>query len=1739
MRQVENLLQGFQEDTPEGQAARLKALDPLLKEAVKPIDAFLKKGQPETPSTEQAQTIAQPQPSLQVEDVKQTSPAVVEQPVQPQIKTETSSGFKPPVASKSFNTVKDVLTFRDSFEKELRKFYKSLGMDDSQVNKFIRSDKFQSQTDLTAIEEGLTPENQEKLNSFSFETGPGFYVFDQRFNPEELQFETDKTELSNSIVRNLSSDTELPSQVGDKLFHAIFALKQLQKSGGTFSDIARALDTHTTLNTVSQEDKTFLFKKLGNSIHEFAQKHNIALLQGDLSKTKTSKRGGAAEIAEQSIESDLISQLKNDGVKINVSLKKGSAKDFRQRIIDLRKRSALRDILTTEGGQSIDEVATDRGFDNTDALIDVLEGGADQRIATRESARQEDQALQAERKEAEASPEGKTITALTKETKTTEPVNVNDLVVGSKFIKANTELEVTDVNADDNSVTVKDGRKFATADIPADTVIFPKKGSLKQPDEGLQLQSESIQEQEKRLTKQEQKKKVKDLSEKRLEAKSIDTTGELFDPRESEDPLFKQKPAQVEAQTTPTEPNTVQYVLKPMSPVTEVAFQKGVVKFGLFKFQNVNGFAKGVGAPIETAWIRITNITSTDAGEVAVPSAFDIPKKIRKFIAPGSGKDDFIIRGSWLEENSEVPDTPPVIEADQDFKQEAFNEGEGKIGVPVKDLEVGDPIHIAHVKFVVKSKGQKVELEDGPEFGTQTVSINDTIFINTITGGAAINEQAPDSDPPYFRSDKVGEEIKLTIAPSIVNQKSVEPLLKRLLKLKSGVDVLRETNNPVLIRIADAYEKQVDILADTVGKLTGMLRAVNKIPRKLFNRVVSKEFEIYQQANTRALLSKKKADRQEADRILSESSQETQMAVRALEKVFEFTGNENQKFGYKVLYQGEYVDIGNFGAKYWPLMVKAEIRDAIMRPHKHPEAYMNIVKRVMVHFGNKKGPLSEREAIALLKQRVLFESGSDFLAQVLFARDTPLPADFYEYRYQEVVPYFISKWSEISSKRQAYGQGNLDFNTGKLADSPPGSRNIFAESFDKLTDRADKEFLLSFARRAYEVDQHNEMNRAMRMMRSYTIITKLMSWYTAMRNLSTVPFNVMPELGPINTLKAGWFIVRNLEKATQTAEDAGVLPVDHMAAFAEAQKITGIERKIIKKALDIGAFTATERFNRMISAFAGIRFARDAIKSFETDPNSRRTVLYRMRLRSYNVDIQKLQRQGLDGSEGRKLMRAASNSTQFAYDMRQLPLEMTTPVMRWIMQFSAFGVQQTRRTSNLVFKETIVKDGGKTYFDPVPMVLTIAAMLGTGAGLLWIRAALSDRKRRDANWTEIKNTADEDEVRAVQLAVQRLFTDLIYSGGPGIVGDWSELTRGAFERLRGKNPVEPPSFSILRNTWDRLIVPSLQQRKFPGLKDWANWAGSELPGAKFATRSGLKIARTATDRFALANLQGIRADIVQVRKAAERYAEEQRLDRNRPGIGFSRTPDTPMFNELNEALLTGDSEKALAIKDDFIAGGKTFKEKQRRLRSLESSIRARAPMKLGGLEAEANQRFKSEFRNWVRDRNPALAPILNKLETEYFGTAHKVGLAKDFRVQRIREESRLIRDEFGIVPRIRKIKAKQIARQLGISEEEALERAATQELKNTRKPLPKRLETLIQNTIDGKNDALALAVIKRNPQLKLEIALLLRSNTPENREQAMILARNNLVQFLQLARPGGLKGRLSKIPSANQVRSGS
>jgi hypothetical protein len=687
---------------------------------------------------------------------------------------------------------------------------------------------------------------------------------------------------------------------------------------------------------------------------------------------------------------------------------------------------------------------------------------------------------------------------------------------------------------------------------------------------------------------------------------------------------------------------------------------------------------------------------------------------------------------------------------------------------------------------LAESLAEKEGKRQGPVGSEQLSVVSDQLSgdRDQLSGDSSQGDGGDGGKPPgtvTFEQAEPGDEgaaAASEIRDALQNEPTIDPAWKRLVKglrlmRDSAVDTLRRAGGH-LTKLADAYAAYTDKIASRFATQMTRFQFLQRLPVKE-RKAVFAEFERWLRAREGAALKdeSRRAAAREAHgdpvELRQTSRAATQQLIAAVEEMFAGTGAENQRLGVQVFDpsanngRGAWRPIGNFGKDYWPRIVRKELRKVLESPRRYQAEYDQLVKEYAEFRG-----LSIADAKAALTTEWRLLSAHDYLANLEQARTGQgFPLEWYEHRFDELVPDFIGAWTERLSQIEAFGQAQYVPDKPFQPHGPPDSRNAFTDALAQTQDKLTAIYVQSMARQVYQVSFQTETQMWMNHFRAYTTATKLGNWWSSLRNTTTLGFNTMPDLGAKNTLSAMAEVLWNWRKLMDQAGQWGALRQDFVGSWVDAHDFSDRQRQVMDWALKIGGFTYTERFNRLVSMVAARNFARWGVKQITQNPKGPGAQLFRARLERWGVDAAQLAAEMESGKPMRefgsdsamaKLARVAVNNTQFTYDLNQIPLWANSTPAKFIFQFQKFGIQQFRRMDKDVFTPAFqgVNVDGKKVHDFTPLLMSMALMVGSGAALLALRAALFDKRRKDASWVEIKNTADEDGLRAAELAAERL-----------------------------------------------------------------------------------------------------------------------------------------------------------------------------------------------------------------------------------------------------------------------------------------------------------------------------------------------------------------------------------------------
>lgn len=796
---------------------------------------------------------------------------------------------------------------------------------------------------------------------------------------------------------------------------------------------------------------------------------------------------------------------------------------------------------------------------------------------------------------------------------------------------------------------------------------------------------------------------------------------------------------------------------------------------------------------------------------------------------------------------------------------------------------------------------------------------------------------------------------------------------------EGAADVLRRNKFTAL---ADAIDRHVDLgdrnfanAWSIIGPAISKYQGLTGLARRPRAKRVLDEWSAY-------FTARESGNPAEAKFILEKAHPDTRQLIDATRQLFEFTGYQNERLGIMV-YDPKIEGIrrgGNLGAEYFPRMLREEVNSILRDPSTNPKLWEQM-KLQLLENGNIQ---TSEEAGTYLKNNIPRETIDDFFSNLEMARSAKLPDSWYETDFLKVIPRFVTSWAERSAQIEAFGQ--------KIGEE---GKDAFDRAVESTRNEAAQRYIEATREHAYRVSRLDPSTRKIvGNITSATSALFLGNPYSTLRNLVGGTAQAVNQFGGVRALRA----LRQARGAMTDAQAAGALKADIADMLFQGDS-SGPVREFTNLSLKLGGFNAAEQVVRATNFLMAKTFLRDAFAHFRRNPGSRASLQAAALMQRYGFDPQALLAENLKGPETDRFLRASVREAQGGYRYNQVPLFLNSPAGRFVAQFARWGTMAARfHVRNVVAPAIIgesvrVRVGDKVTEKRVRTILPLLrspfVAMAAGALTYAAREALFGADRMDPGWDEIFKTYDEDDQRAIELALSRMTADVIMGGSYGAISDYAGMLKEAATRGRYKNPIEPPAASILKEI-GVLAYKRAQQGQLTA-EDYQQFASRVLT----AYRYGRAIVHNFSDRFGLdaKDARLFRADLDKrfTRAAGNRFAEEMGFDI--PAFNSGGMPsvneNTPFYSRIEDALLSGDSyEAAQQLRRELapLAG----KKRTARLSAIRTSILGRQPLKAGGRSAEEIQR---EFIGWARRRlTPGEQRRMFETQRRYLDTALRAGL---------------------------------------------------------------------------------------------------------------------------------------------------
>ena len=758
---------------------------------------------------------------------------------------------------------------------------------------------------------------------------------------------------------------------------------------------------------------------------------------------------------------------------------------------------------------------------------------------------------------------------------------------------------------------------------------------------------------------------------------------------------------------------------------------------------------------------------------------------------------------------------------------------------------------------------------------------------------------------------------------------------------------------------------------------------VQRLKRELDQRVAQEQRDAESRANA----------------VLAELSDTATDLVRIMGDTSEQTGAMADSLGIKVqLPNGAWRRMVNLGRKHFPRVFSDEVVDAINNPAKFPELYAKLQGALVD--GGYALDAKEAEKMLLDMQHEGEMAGASFLANAEMARGMRLPAEFYS-TSPDTYFNFVNRFADRAAQIHAFGQ----------------STNTSNDAFDtalkasKRSDQETRDFIKLVRGAVYRIRPKGN-NKFYQRLQTFTTGGFLSGPFTAIRDVASGVALSAETFGALNTARAMWQTFAGHTKAAgrnllrikdgdfkwyqfqhyesspdiEAALRLGAVREDFVEAMLLDERINdpnATDKLLLEGTNKALAFKRSmDSLARVTTLVASVHWLRTTQSLSRNNPEGRR---FKQRLAA-------LKRLGIEGDAVAKLLagdakaeedfaRKAVAEKQYTYSITQHPLFLASPdsTTKIFFQFQRWTFQRGRDLlKNVILPATHgTKVGGERVRDFAPVLRFAAAAALTGELLSLLREWLTDKERREALNEEIANA---DDTKAA-LIVDRLWKDMVMSGGLGLLGDYGTMVYELTDRgPRWRDPLAPPAVNLLKQLRD--TVTSIAQQGLNGdaaVRELGKWINT-LPPVNQLYGFGKGMTRRVMPD--LVPVHAATRDRNFVRTLARRFGEEHDLDVEGSGGSFAKDEFTEQKKQLEEALLTGDIAEAREIKQSLLDDGM-------KLTAIRSSVRMRHPIRIGMV---TKPELRRKFLRWAKQRVPSSVERIERTRKTYELTARRLGL---------------------------------------------------------------------------------------------------------------------------------------------------
>jgi predicted metal-dependent hydrolase len=810
---------------------------------------------------------------------------------------------------------------------------------------------------------------------------------------------------------------------------------------------------------------------------------------------------------------------------------------------------------------------------------------------------------------------------------------------------------------------------------------------------------------------------------------------------------------------------------------------------------------------------------------------------------------------------------------------------------------------------------------------------------------------------------------------------------------ESATDRLRRNK---FTRLADAIEGYYDQANRRLGVANKILgAALNEYAASNQKKRIEEDFQKYVAAQE---------NKRDTDAIRKDMHPTAIKIVDAWQKFGEESGKDNQRVGVKVFDPAKeaWRKIGRV-KKFWPRQLKPEYQKALFDPDKYSKEYNEIVDALI-----EDGVIENAEqAEKYIRQYTGQDYRNDYFSGIEVARGKPLPEKLYDYS-MPVMTNYIARWAQHVSRIEAFGQKTTE-----------QSKTLFDRELEGVRDKRTIDYIRAAQDRVENFFPNDAFLRGTAALNIWATGLQLGNPASAILNfVGGSTLNAMiGQPGALGSYAESIAELRKLGAQMEDAKEKGILSRDLMNIVGDHQSVLESNgfaiagQKVSDFLLKWSGFTPVEQMIRTQSFIIGKSFLRKALDSNRKNPNGSFAKRSRAWLTRNRFDLDKLIVEEGTGPETDKLLRYFANIAQGSYTITQTPIFIDTPIGKFLFKYQKFSTQVMRMawkntfepalkaalnkkqevqlpdaTRQLIYRLKLAE--AKEIGDTRPITLAtipktvskaearLATLIPTmmwlgsayvgGEVLLRLRDILFGVLMKGPEYDDIlKALEDDDDAAAMYLGMERAWYNLIGIGALGLLGNYAQFFLDWSDRERVKNPLDPPSLAIVKDTAN--LVTTIVDQGTLTAGDVNDFATKQVS----AYRATKKLAQSTAGWLGLEEIPGVkqemfRREVASINKYARRWAEESGIEyrMRRPG-DVAATERTPINRKIAGYLQSGDPETAAVYAKEYL-NSLPKKERANAIQSITAGARNRQPLRLGS--GPMDDQEKKAFLRWLKDK---------------------------------------------------------------------------------------------------------------------------------------------------------------------------